>query len=158
RRVDVRARVTRGERRDVPPAVREPAHELRGVRRDAAHAVLHELLDVHADAHAYLAVRAARRYASRCAVAAASHVYGFACTGPRAAGARASSGSSARSMPAASASTSPGATSTAASPTNSSIDEPLVVTTGAPHASASSAGSPKPSSRAGCTNTAARRI
>ena len=47
--------------------------------------------------------------------------------------------------------------STAASPTNSSIELPRVVTSGAPHASASSAGRPKPSSNDGYATTSARR-
>ncbi len=50
-----------------------------------------------------------------------------------------------------------GGTRSAASPTISSIAEPRVDTSGAPHASASSAGRPKPSSNEGYTTAVARR-
>src|SRR5262249_49499685 len=51
----------------------------------------------------------------------------------------------ASSMPAAMSATSSASTTTAAPPATSSIDVPREVTTGVPHAIASSTGSPKPS-------------
>ncbi len=91
---------------------------------------------------------------STCAATDASHVNGAACAGPRARRSSAMAGSSARSSASATAAGSGELASTAASPTNSSMELPRVVTSGAPHASASSAGSPKPSSNDGYATTA----
>ena len=98
---------------------------------------------------------ASSRYTDAVASAAERHENAAARAGPR----RASSSPRliASPMPAAIDSASVGSTSTAAPSATSAIAVPLLVTTGAPHASASSTGIPKPSYSDGYVKQSAPR-